>query len=194
MRAAAPREVVLAGTAGGVGTTTATALLFHGFGGLAAPLLRDHAGGELGRRLVGGDDVSGLDESVVLHDLGPHAFGSGVGALQHPQCLVIGVTAATPHGLRLAEELLSGIRERHGQPGLSRSLVVAVGVHGPHRVRRLAEEFKNEFGQRSLVLIPRDPALAVGGRIPWTRLSPATRRGATAMFGQVRERLAMRRG
>lgn len=194
MRAAAPQEVVLAGTAGGTGTTTATALLFHGFGGLAAPLLRDHAGGELGRRLVGGDDVTGLDESVVLHDLGPHAFGAGVGSLEQPQSLVVAVTAATPHGLGLGEELLAGVRERHGQPGLSRSLVVAVGVHGAHRVRRIAEDFKNEFGQRSLVVIPRDGALAVGGRIQWTRLAPATRRGATAMFGQVRERLAMRRG
>lgn len=194
MTPATVQEVVLAGTAGGTGTTTATALLFQGFGGLAAPLLRDHAGGELGRRLVGGDDVTGLDESVVLHDLGPHASGAGVRSLEQPHRLFVAVTAATPHGIRLGEDLLAGIRERHGQAGLSRSLVVAVGVHGPHRVRRLVDEVKNEYSPRSIVVIPRDPALAVGGRIPWTRLAPATRRGAAALVAQVRERLAMRRG
>ncbi len=51
--------VQVAGTAGGVGTTTVAALLFAALSQdvLGAPQLHDHAAGELGLRLPEGDDV-----------------------------------------------------------------------------------------------------------------------------------------
>jgi hypothetical protein len=51
--------VQVAGTAGGVGTTTAAALIFAALSQdvLGAPQLYDHAAGELGLRLPEGDEV-----------------------------------------------------------------------------------------------------------------------------------------
>lgn len=193
MRAARVQRVLVAGVAGGVGTTTVAALLWGGFGRLSAPELRDHAGGELGARLSGGDEVTEVDRTIVVHDVGPHA-ALGVDQLSEAGTLLVAVVSLTPVGLEAADALLAEVRERFGPNGLSRTLVVAAGTQGPHRLRRTVEEIKDRHGQRSLLVVPRDPALAVGGRIPTNRLTAGTRRAAAELLRQVRERLTMHRG
>ena len=89
--------VHVAGTAGGVGTTTVTALLFAALSQdvLGAPQLHDHAAGELGLRLPEGDDVRLVHPGLVLHDSGAHA-AAAVERLADPHAVLVLVTAATP--------------------------------------------------------------------------------------------------
>lgn len=189
----AASTVVVAGTAGGVGTTTIAALLFASFGTLEAPRLLDHSGGELGLRLTGGDDVLDVSETVALHDLGPHARARGLAALENPRSLLIAVTGATPGGLVAAEDLLAGVKGRYGQAGLVRTVVVASGAFGRRRVGAQVEAMMNSYGRRSVIVMPRDRALAGGGRIPANRLSAETRRAQQKLHHLVHDRL-MRTG
>jgi hypothetical protein len=170
----ATSTVVVAGTAGGVGTTTIAALLFASFGTAEAPRLLDHSGGELGLRLTGGDDVLAVSETVALHDLGPHAQARGLAALEHPRSLLVAVTGATPGGLVAAEDLLAGVKERYGQAGLVRTIVVASGAFGRRRVGAQVEAMMNSYGRRSVIVMPRDRALAGGGPRPGARSRGST--------------------
>ena len=193
MNAARPATVastvVVAGTAGGVGTTTTTALLFESFGTLEGPRLYDHSGGELGLRLTGGDDVLTVSSEVSLHDLGAHARARGVAALEDPRSLLIAVTGATPAGLDAAEDIFGTIDERYGQAGLQRTIVVAVGVFGRRRLGAQLETLLARFGARSVIVFPRDAALAGGGRIPANRLTADTRRAQQRLYRLVRDRI-----
>lgn len=192
-------RIVLAGTSGGTGTTTIAALVFeslrHSLEG--APVLYDHSGGDLGTRLTNGDDVADLDDSLALHDLGPHAFTGGVDSLEAPHDLVIAVTPSTPSGLDTAASLLTAASARFGAAGTSRLLVVANGSHGDAGGTRTAARgiaaLRDRYGQGSVVLFPRDEALAIGGRIPLTRLALATRRGQAVLAQRTGELLAMHR-
>lgn len=188
-------RVVLAGTAGGAGTTTLAALVFeslrHSLEG--APVLYDHSGGDLGSRLTNGDDVAQLDDSLALHDIGPHAFGGGIDALVAPHDLLLAATPASESGLDLADELLSRAADRFGPSGTSRLIVVANGAAGRSRIGRHVDRLRDRFGQGSVVVFPRDEALAIGGRIPLTRLGLPARRGQTALAQRTGELLAMHR-
>jgi MinD-like ATPase involved in chromosome partitioning or flagellar assembly len=184
----ASRVIALSGTAGGVGTTTVAALLFSAFG-QQGPRLLDRSGGELGRRLTGGDDVPELSDEVTLHDLGPHASGRALDRLDDRRNLLIVVTAATPRGIVDAESVLGVVRERFGQAGLVRTIVTPVGVFGRARVSREVGLIQEQFGRRGVVTFPRDPVLAGGGRIPANRLSVETRRAQSRLLQAVRERL-----
>lgn len=188
-------RIVLAGTSGGAGTTTLAALVFeslrHSLEG--APVLYDHSGGDLGSRLTNGDDVAQLDDSLALHDIGPHAFTGGVDALEAPHDLLVAATPATPAGLALAGDLLAATADRFGASGTSRLVVVANGAAGRGRAQRGVEALRDRFGQGAVVLFPRDDALAIGGRIPLTRLGLPARRGQSALAQRTGELLAMHR-
>ncbi|MBF4577751.1 hypothetical protein [Frondihabitans sp. VKM Ac-2883] len=189
-------RVVLAGTAGGTGTTTLAALVFesvrHSLEG--SPVLYDHSGGDLGARLTNGDDVAQLDDSLALHDIGPHAATGGIDALEAPHDLLIAVTAASPAGLALADELLTAVSERFGSAGLSRVVVVANGATGYSRsAARLAGALRDRFGQGCVAEFPSDTALAMDGRIPLTRLGLPARRAQAALAKRTGELLAMHR-
>lgn len=186
--------VVVAGTAGGVGTTTVAALLFAAFGTIEGPRLSDHSGGELGGRLPGGDDVLALSPEVALHDAGPHAFSAGLDRLAAPRDILLVVTPATPHGLAEAERALGEVRDRYGAAGLSRTVAVPVGVFGRHRLSRQIESLLESFGRRAVTTVPRDRALAAGGRIPANRLAAETRRAQRDLLANVRHRVAAHRG
>ena len=181
------RRIVLAGTGGGVGTTTIAALLFAEL--TPSPTLIDHSGGDLGARLTGGDDASQIDDSLALHDLGPHAGGELVDLLRATEIFGLVVMPTTPAGFALAHRTLADIRDRYGSGGLRRALVAAVGVFGNHRTARARETLHNEFGQRTLVVFPQDAALAAGGRVPLNRVSPETRAAQKTLAGYVRERM-----
>lgn len=183
------RTVVLAGTSGGAGTTTVAALLFAEFSTVEQPRLLDRSDGELGRRLTGGDEVDEVSAELTLHDLGPHAGGTGLDRLDDPHAMLLVVTGATPKGIAEADAVLAAVRQRHGPAGLVRSLVVAVGVFGRVSVAREVEALRVSYGRRSVLLIPRDPVLAGGGRIPANRLSAETRRAQARLAHIVRERL-----
>lgn len=185
------QRVVVAGAAGGVGVTTVTALLFTAMSGSGTtPQLFDRSGGELGLRLTAGDEAREVDQTVTLHDFGPNAFDAALDELERPDTIVLLVTAATPAGLSLAERFLSAVRERYAAGGVRRVLIAAVGVFGKHRVGGLVEKLHEAFGHRTIVVIPRDVALAVGGRIPQNRLSADTRRAQTELATLLKNRLA----
>jgi hypothetical protein len=185
-------HVIIAGTAGGVGTTTVAALLFAAMsvdrGG--APQLLDHSGGVLGLRLPEGDEAVAIDPSVVLHDLGPHALVEGVNRLADQLSVLVVVGAATPAGCAQASQLLEEVTERYGSSELRRVIVALVGVFGRHRIGREIAELRARAGTRSVVLVPQDLSLAAGGRIPQIRLTTGTRRSQRQLTSILRERLS----
>ena len=185
--------VHVAGTAGGVGTTTVTALLFAALSQdvLGAPQLHDHAAGELGLRLPEGDDVRLVHPGLVLHDSGAHA-AAAVERLADPHAVLVLVTAATPAGCAAADRVLDEIVSAHGVSQLRRVLVAVVGVFGRHRVSPQLRALGDRVGSRSVILLPQDLSLAAGGRIPLVRLATYTVRAQRQLASVLRERLRSR--
>jgi hypothetical protein len=183
----ATTDVLVAGTAGGVGTTTVTALLFTALGDdpAGAPLLLDHSAGELGLRLPNGDDVRQVNRSLALHDLGPHA-GVGVARLAERHPLLVVVAPATPVGCAALDRLLS---PHDGQPRLQRILIVVASVFGRHRIAKELRALSARVGMRSVVELPQDLALAAGGRIPVDQLSARTVRAQQQLTTVLQERI-----
>lgn len=173
--AQAPLHIVVSGTAGGVGTTTITALIYDLLGSMpgGAPTLADHSSGQLGIRLPHGDSAPRID-NIGVHDLGPHADGEGLDLVESVTTLAVIVTANTPLGLAGAERTLATIGARYGAAGLARVTVVAVGVFGPARTRRLIARLHTARGRGSLIVVPADPALAGSGPIPLHQLNRRT--------------------
>ncbi len=185
--------VQVAGTAGGVGTTTVVALIFASLSQdvLGAPQLYDHAAGELGLRLPEGDEVRLVNPSLGLHDCGAHA-AAAVERLADPQTVLVLVTPATPGGCAAADRVLDEIVSRHGAYQLRRVLVAAVGVFGRHRISAQLRALGDRVGTRSVILLPQDLSLAAGGRIPLVRLTTQTVRGQRQLASVLRERLRSR--
>ena len=168
-------RVVVAGTAGGVGATTLTSVLFHALVSSArpAPQLLDHTGGTLGTRLPDGAEVTQLDDRWQLHDLGPLAATAGVAALADPTCWLVVVGAATPRGCALAAQTLDAVAASSSGDGLGRTVLVLAAVAGRHRIAAEVAGLHRP-GLRAVVLVPHDDALAAGGRIVASLLSRAT--------------------
>jgi hypothetical protein len=185
--------VQVAGTAGGVGTTTVVALIFAALSQdvLGAPQLYDHAAGELGLRLPEGDEVRLVNPGLGLHDCGAHA-AAAVERLADPQTVLVLVTAATPGGCAAADRVLDEIVSRHGAHQLRRVLVAAVGVFGRHRIGAQLGALGDRVGTRSVILLPQDLSLAAGGRIPLVRLTTQPVRGQRQLASVLRERLRSR--
>lgn len=169
-------QVIVAGTAGGVGTTTVTALLFDAMSRLRhrAPQLADHTAGTLGARLPDGDEVPAVDAERTVADLGPLALTVGADRLVDPEVGLVLVSAATPVGCALAGRGLDAA-DRQGEQALGRTVVVLNEVFGRSRVRDSVRELAGR-GPAAVVLLGRDAALAAGGRIPRSRLSRDTHR------------------
>ena len=183
------RQVVVAGTAGGVGTTTVAALLFAGLQHepSGAPVLQDRSSGELGLRLPEGDEVASLDGNVQLADHGSHALRCGAdGNLWE---VMVVVAPATARGLVDANEVLDAIEARHGKGRLRRVVVVLAAVFGWHRLGEGMHRLRERVGTRSVILLPQDLSLAAGGRVPLVRLSTHSERAQWQLVGVVRDRL-----
>ena len=185
--------VQVAGTAGGVGTTTVAALLFAALSQdvLGAPRLYDHAAGELGLRLPEGDEVRLLNPGIGLHDCGAHA-AAAVARLADPHTVLLLVTAATPGGCTAAGRVLDEVVSQYGVSQLRRVLVAAVGVFGRHRIGAQLRALGDRVGTRSVILLPQDLSLAASGRIPLVRLSTHTVRAQRQLASVLRERLRSR--
>ena len=185
--------VHVAGTAGGVGTTTVAALLFAALSQdvLGAPQLYDHAAGELGLRLPEGDDVRLVHSGLALHDSGAHA-AAAVERLADPHAVLVLVAASTPAGCAAADRVLDEVVTAHGASQLRRVLVAVVGVFGRHRISPQLRALGDRVGTRSVILLPQDLSLAAGGRIPLVRLATYTVRAQRQLASVLRERLRSR--
>jgi hypothetical protein len=130
--------VQVAGTAGGVGTTTVAALIFAALSQdvLGAPQLYDHAAGELGLRLPEGDDVRLVNPGLGLHDCGAHA-AAAVGRLADPHTVLVLVTAATPAGCAAADRVLDEIADPVDDANRTRPAAAGFGVTGAASIPRL---------------------------------------------------------
>jgi len=185
--------VQVAGTAGGVGTTTVAALIFAALSQdvLGAPQLYDHAAGELGLRLPEGDDVRLVNPGLGLHDCGAQA-AAAVERLANPHTVLVLVTAATQAGCEAAERVLDAVVSLQGAGQLRRVLVAAVGVFGRHQIGSQLRTLGDRVGTRSVISLPQDLSLAAGGRIPLVRLSTQTVRAQRQVASVLRERLRSR--
>lgn len=112
-------RVVVAGVAGGVGTTTVAVLLHRALGGA----LLDHAGGQVQARAGGGGRV--VDPAFVVHDAGPHALTQDVDLLAEAAAAVV-VCGGHVHGLARAGAALAALRAAHPDAH-RRAVVVPVG-------------------------------------------------------------------
>lgn len=180
-------RVVVAGTAGGVGTTTAAAMVFDGLRASAsgAPALHDHSGGDLGERLANGDEVARVDPLVAVHDLGAHALGPGVDVLADPHDVLVAVAPSTPLGFREAGALLADVADRFGVPAVRRTVLVLNAPFGRYRDAPAVEALRGRYERLNVIELPRDPALAAGGRIALPRLAPRTRRAQHVLGHRV---------
>jgi hypothetical protein len=189
-------QVVVAGTAGGVGTTTVAALLFDGMRDrpLGAPRLLDHTGGDLGARLPRGDEVAAVDDLVTVQDAGRHATRIGLDVLDRRHDLLVVVAPRTPLGVQDARTLVDSLAERTGTQGRRRTLLVLNAPFGPVRDAALLESLRSTYERRSVHALPRDPSLAIGGRIAVPRLAAPTRRAAHDLAAQVSDLVSRHRG
>ncbi|PJJ65698.1 hypothetical protein [Compostimonas suwonensis] len=178
----APR-IVVAGTAGGVGTTTVAALLVSEFALGGAPAILDHSDGALAERLPATvRDARGLGAgALAIHDLGAFASGEGAAALVAPGAIPVIVTAATPLGCALAERAIAGLRTAAGDAAPRRLFVVPVAVHGRHDIGAALKQLSATHGARIPAVLPRDHSLAAGGPVIGARLDASTARAISAL-------------
>lgn len=172
MRATSKPRIVVAGTAGGVGTTTVATLIARHIGTLD---LLDHSGGGLAARgATEGWTPGGTHE---LLDLGAHALDSE--ALHAPTAIPVVVTAATPAGIALATDL------RRSFPSSRPALMVCVEAFGRHDLGSARRMFRGEIGRGATTIIPQDRALSPGGPIPLSRISARTREEIARLVGRI---------
>ena len=178
-------RILVAGTAGGVGTTTVAALVVNRLAGgpEGPPRVLDHTAGDLGLRLAAGDAAETTDDRLV-HDLGAHAFSLGGPALGDPRVVLVLVSAATGVGCELAAAGLTAVRDAGGPAALGRTVLVLSGALGRHRITHQAAGLATR-GARAVVLLPADLALAAGGRLPLARLRGVTRRAVDQLQAAV---------
>jgi hypothetical protein len=77
---------------------------------------------------------------------------------------------------------VEAVYRTHGVTGTARTVVVLVGVFGRRRVRRRISAILTAPAPAGVVALPADPALAVGGRISLSRLSPSTSRAVEPLL------------
>lgn len=162
------RHVLVAGAAGGVGTTTVAALLAAAHvadGGSVTPV--DHSGGTLTARLPAAWSSAGPAD-LVVHDRGPHAAAGPAMLPVLPSAGLLVVASST----RAAAALLPGLLARVAREAEdARFQLVLVQVHGRYRPRGADLATLHP----STTVLPRDDALAADGPIDWTLLSRRTR-------------------
>ena len=163
----AARTIVVAGTAGGVGTTTVAALVSHPVGAME---LLDHTSGTLVSR--GAVAVPSSGSGYAVQDLGAHALGQGILTLVAPTAIPVIVTSSTIAGMTDATASLRAIIA--AKPAAAPILVVA-DVFGRRDVSAASRGIRMEFGQVTIVFLPQDRALAAGGLIQLSRLSARSR-------------------
>lgn len=162
--------VVVAGVAGGVGTTTVAALLWTALHAARPGRvgMLDRSGGSFATLVgEGAGAVADGSADLVVQDLGPHALTPGAEALDPAGRVVVVVCGAHRDGLRSAAEALRGLAARTGQDATRRTVVVPVAAVGRTRgsVPLLAQAREAGLGG-AVVPLRRDRTLAARGVLP----------------------------
>ena len=184
-------RVVVAGVAGGVGTTTVAALLARTLGAT----ITDHSGGSLAARAGVAEDGgslaarAGVAEAagslagrvgvaeagdVVVHDLGPHAGASSGSALEDPDVVVVIVCASHARGLAAARDAVAALSPRTVALE-QRTILVPVAVSGSRHPAKAPDAIR----------IPRSRALAAGGPLPTPERDLRITRAAGVLAAEV---------
>jgi MinD-like ATPase involved in chromosome partitioning or flagellar assembly len=155
------RTVLVAGVAGGTGTTTIAALLADAVGGRLGVVVQstDHSGGELAARLP---SLRPATSRVTVHDTGAHVGPAAVLAATPENCLVV-VGRATPDGTTDVRTVLTSIAREPDPTLLARSVVVLVD----RSARPTAVDTRpvRDTGVADVLVLRADPALSRPGRI-----------------------------
>lgn len=188
-------RVVVAGTGGGVGTTTVAALLAASLGTpVSAPQLLDHSGGALAARLDPAVLDRSVDERLAVHDLGATLYSAGVNALLTRDTVVVLVTAATVEGLRAATLALEHVRVVGGSLAPARPLLVAVRQSSGRTARSALKgsALQGVAAESGLVLagvLPYDRTLLSAQAVSARALSAGTKNAIAAITTAVRTQL-----
>lgn len=173
------RTVLVAGVAGGVGTTTIAALLADAVGGRLGVVVQatDHSGGGLAARLP---RLEAATSRVTVHDAGAHVGPAAALSATPENCLVV-VGRASADGVADTRTVLATIAEGTDPTLLGRSAVVLVD----RSARSVAVDPApvRDTGVGAVLVLRPDRTLARPGRIDVDRLCPAT-------IGAVTELLA----
>lgn len=171
-RAAAQRArtVLVAGVAGGTGTTTVAALLADAVGGRLGVVVQatDHSGGELAARLP---TLQPATSRVTVHDMGAHVGPAAVLAATPENSLVV-VGRATADGAADVRAALASIADAPDPTLIGRSVVVLVdrgAAHDPVDIRRLSDT-----GVSAVLVLRADRALGRPGRVQVGAISDTT--------------------
>jgi Flp pilus assembly CpaE family ATPase len=183
-------RVVVAGAAGGVGTTTVTALLAAALGTpVSAPQLLDHSGGALAARLDPAVLDRSVDDRLAVHDVGATLYSAGVNALLTRDTVVVLVTAATVDGLRAAALALDHVRAVGGPLAPARPLLVAVRQGGARTPESVLKGSAAESGLELAGVLPYDRALLSAQTASARTLSASTTNAVAAITAVVRTQL-----
>ncbi|MET0854722.1 MAG: hypothetical protein ABWY30_08825 [Microterricola sp.] len=182
-------RVVVAGAAGGVGTTTVTALLAAALGTpVSAPQLLDHSGGALAARLDPAVLDRSVDERLAVHDLGATLYSAGANAVLTRDTVVVLVAAATVDGLRAAALALAHVRAVGGPLAPTRPLLVVVRQSGAPTESAL-KAAAAESGLELAGVLPYDRALLSAQTASARALSASSRNAIAAITAAVRTQL-----
>ncbi|MET3636848.1 hypothetical protein [Curtobacterium oceanosedimentum] len=164
------RTVLVAGVAGGTGTTTVAALLADAVGGRLGVVVQatDHSGGELAARLP---SLGPATSRVTVHDAGAHVRPAAVLAATPENSLVV-VGRATPDGVADVRSALAAMSDEPDPTLLGRSVVVLVD-RAP-RPATIDVGPVRDTGVAAVLVLRADRALARPGRIDTTRLGRPT--------------------
>lgn len=164
------RTVLVAGVAGGTGTTTIAALLADAVGGRLGVVVQatDHSGGELAARLP---SLRPATSRVTVHDAGPHVAPAAALAATPENSLVV-VGRATPDGVTDVQGSLAAIAGEPDPTLLGRSVVVLVDRAPKPATIDLGA--LRETGVAGVLVLRADRALARPGRIDTTGLARPT--------------------
>ena len=185
-------RVVVAGVAGGVGTTTVAAALWWALdqyrdGGAAV----DRGDGSLVARLPHepGDRAGqhSREADLTVHDLGACALTVLAGVLDDPDQVVVVVCGAHDAGLVAARQALVSPTTRRETCGTGRrrTVVVPVAVAGPSRPGAALRARALDLGLECVIVpLGRSRALAAGGRLP-VDLAPGVQRAAVVLAVEV---------
>lgn len=167
-----PWSVLVLGTAGGVGATTAAAMIVAGLAGLTGlmPSLSDRTGGRLAARTPAHLASLPRETGIGIYDLGHHVTdGALADLLSSRPLLVVATAASTPAEKRGADRAQGALRLVEGTAGIPRPLIVATQVFG--RTMNVPAARNAQFPVHA---IPWDRALAAGGQIDFESLDPST--------------------
>ena len=155
------RTVLVAGVAGGTGTTTVAALLVDAVGARLGVVVQatDHSGGELAARLP---SLGQATSRVTVHDDGAHVHPAATLAATPENSLVV-VGRATPDGTADVRAALASIAGDPDPTLLSRSVVVL--VHRAARPATVDLAPVRDTGVAGVVVLRADRALSRPGRI-----------------------------